>query len=103
MEVSGQLHAPAALPFGGRAPSTHWIGGWVGPRAGLDTGEENSLALAGIRTPAVQPVARRYTDRAIPTPYFEACEIRRYIVWGKMQSILMLTQVTGIVITALKG
>jgi len=19
-----------------RAPSTHWIGGWVGPRAGLD-------------------------------------------------------------------
>jgi hypothetical protein len=20
----------------GRAPGTHWIGGWVGPRAGLD-------------------------------------------------------------------
>jgi hypothetical protein len=20
-----------------RAPGTHWIGGWVGPRAGLDT------------------------------------------------------------------
>jgi hypothetical protein len=20
-----------------RAPDTHWIGGWVGPRAGLDT------------------------------------------------------------------
>jgi hypothetical protein len=25
-------------------------------------GEENNLAPAGIRTPAVQPIARRYTD-----------------------------------------
>jgi hypothetical protein len=33
----------------------------VGPRAGLDA-VENSL------TRAVQPVARRYTDSAIPTP-----------------------------------
>jgi len=31
MDVSGQLHALAALPPGERAPSTHWIGGWVGP------------------------------------------------------------------------
>jgi hypothetical protein len=29
--VSGQLHAPAALPPGERAPSTHYIGGWVDP------------------------------------------------------------------------
>jgi hypothetical protein len=35
MQVSGQLHTPAALPSG-RSPGTHWIGGWVGPRAGLD-------------------------------------------------------------------
>ena len=35
MRVSGQLHAPAALPPGKR-PGTHCIGGWVGPRAGLD-------------------------------------------------------------------
>jgi hypothetical protein len=34
--VSGQLHAPAALP-GEIVPGTHWIGGWVGPRAVLDT------------------------------------------------------------------
>jgi hypothetical protein len=26
MEVSGQLHAPAALPRRERAPGTHWIG-----------------------------------------------------------------------------
>jgi hypothetical protein len=36
MEVSGQLYALAALPPGGKAPSTHFILGWAGPRAGLD-------------------------------------------------------------------
>jgi hypothetical protein len=36
MEVSGQLDAPATLSFGERAPDTHWVGGWVGPRIGLD-------------------------------------------------------------------
>jgi len=37
MEVSGQLHVPAAVPPGEIAPGTHWFGGWVGPRVGLDT------------------------------------------------------------------
>jgi hypothetical protein len=41
MEVSGQLHALVALlpgkePLVSRNPSTHWIEGWVGPRAGVD-------------------------------------------------------------------
>jgi hypothetical protein len=36
MEVSGQLHAPAALLQDKQPPGTHWIEGWVGPRAGLD-------------------------------------------------------------------
>jgi len=36
MEVSGQLHAPAALSPGESTHGTHWIGGWVGPRSGLD-------------------------------------------------------------------
>jgi hypothetical protein len=36
-EVSGQCHAPAALSPQERAPSTHWVGGWVGLRAVLDT------------------------------------------------------------------
>jgi len=35
MEVSGQLHGPAALPSRERAPDTDWIGGRVVPRAGL--------------------------------------------------------------------
>ena len=33
--VSGQRHAPTAL-LPGKRPGTHCIGGWVGPRAGLD-------------------------------------------------------------------
>jgi hypothetical protein len=33
--VGGQRHAPAALPPG-KKPGTHFIGGWAGPRAGLD-------------------------------------------------------------------
>jgi hypothetical protein len=35
MGVGGQRHAQAALPPGKR-PVTHFTGGWVGPRAGLD-------------------------------------------------------------------
>jgi hypothetical protein len=30
-----QLYAPATLTPG-KEPHTHWIGGWVGPGAGLD-------------------------------------------------------------------
>jgi hypothetical protein len=36
MGVSGQRHAPAALYPRGKTPGTHWTGGWVGLRAGLD-------------------------------------------------------------------
>jgi len=36
MEVSGQLHAPAALLPGKKTPGTHRTGGWVNPRAVLD-------------------------------------------------------------------
>jgi hypothetical protein len=48
MGVGGQRHAPAALPPGQR-PGTHFTGGWVSPRAGLD-GAEN-FAPIGIRSP----------------------------------------------------
>jgi hypothetical protein len=41
LEVSGQFHAPAA--------GTHWIGGWVNPRAGLDDSEKRKfLTLSGL-------------------------------------------------------
>jgi hypothetical protein len=40
MEVSGQLHAPAAS-FPGKNHGTHCLLGWVGPRAGLDAVTRN--------------------------------------------------------------
>jgi hypothetical protein len=68
MEVSGQLHAPAALPPKKRAPGTHWIGYWVGPSASLDRGEEkNSQPLPAFEPPNIQFVASRYTDWATPS------------------------------------
>ena len=48
MGVGGQHHTPAALPPGKRS-GTHRIGGWVGPRAGLD-GYGKSRPT-GIRSP----------------------------------------------------
>jgi hypothetical protein len=36
MGVSGQRHAPAALYSQERILDTHWIGHWVGLRAGPD-------------------------------------------------------------------
>jgi hypothetical protein len=49
LEVSGQLHAPAALPTGERVCGIRWRGGWVGPRAGLDDMEKRKfLTLPGL-------------------------------------------------------
>jgi hypothetical protein len=49
MEVSGHLHATAALPPGESAPGTHWVGRWVDPRAGLDDVEKRKfLTLPGL-------------------------------------------------------
>jgi hypothetical protein len=53
-----------------RAPGTHFIGGWVEPRAGMDDMEKwKYFTLPGLEVPpplVVQPVASRYTDWAIP-------------------------------------
>jgi hypothetical protein len=42
-----------------RVPGTHWIGGWVGPRAGGE--EKNSQHLPGLEPKITQPVAQSYT------------------------------------------
>jgi hypothetical protein len=60
MGVGGQLHAPFALPPGKR-PGTYCIGGWVGPRAGLDVGRK-SRPPPGFDPRTVHPVPSRYTD-----------------------------------------
>jgi hypothetical protein len=57
--VNGQLRAPAALSRGkDPPPRAHWIGGWVGLRAGLDNVEKRKflklpgLELRPLRRPA---------------------------------------------------
>jgi hypothetical protein len=59
---------PGSFTPGERAPGTHWIGGWVGPRAGLDD-VEKIFDRTGTRNSdpsVVQPVASRYIDYVIP-------------------------------------
>jgi hypothetical protein len=53
---------------GERTPGAHCTGGWVGPRAGLDTeARENSFRIcreSNLDRPVVQSVARHYADSA---------------------------------------
>jgi hypothetical protein len=62
MEVSGQLHAPAAL-LPGKQPL---VGGWVGSKADLDAVVKRKIPSpcqeSNPRTSIVQLVAQRYTD-----------------------------------------
>ena len=63
MEVGGQCHALAALPQ--EPPSTYCIGGWVGPRHGLDRCGKSRPPLA-FDPNMSQLVASRYTECALP-------------------------------------
>jgi hypothetical protein len=55
-----------ALPPGERTPGTHCTGGWVGPRAGLDTEVRGKISClcrgSNLDRSVVQSVARHYTD-----------------------------------------
>jgi hypothetical protein len=66
MGVIGQRHAPAALlPPGKGPPGTQWTGGWVCPRAGVDTEDRGKIIFpcrgSKPERPVVQPVVRYYT------------------------------------------
>jgi hypothetical protein len=84
MEVSSQLHALAALLPRGTASGTHWMGGWVSPRAGWMLWiRAKFLVPAGNRNSAVQLIAHRYTYSAIPV-----------LGYGHNQSVLPLSVCT---------
>jgi hypothetical protein len=82
MEVIGQLHVPAALPPGKEPPVTHWTGGWVGPRAGLDAVVKRKI-LSPCRQsnpPIIQPVTQRCTTELSRLLVLLAAVINRYLV-----------------------
>jgi hypothetical protein len=60
---------PSCLTPRERAPNTHWIGGWVGPRANLDMVLKrkipSSLWESNPCHPTVQPIASCYTYWAV--------------------------------------
>jgi hypothetical protein len=68
-----------------RAPSTHWIGGWVGPRAVLDAVVKRKIPSPRLEsnpiTPIVHPVVSRYTDWAIAASLIslKINEIRQHV------------------------
>jgi hypothetical protein len=67
--VGGSDSRPGRFKPGERAPSAHWIEGWVGPSTGLaDVVRRKILPLPGleVRPVVVQPIANRYTEYDIP-------------------------------------
>jgi len=76
MAVSGQFHAPAALPPRERAPGTHWIGGLVGTRAGLDAvAKRKNLAPAWNLTLIVQQVTWSLHRLSYPGSGLHVCSV----------------------------
>jgi hypothetical protein len=54
---------PARFTQGERAPGTHWIGGWVGPRTGLDHVEKRKFfTLSGLE---LRPLGRRARSQSL--------------------------------------
>jgi hypothetical protein len=65
MRVGGQRHAPATLSPGKRL-GTHFIGGWVGPRASMN------VCGKGRPTGIGSPVRPAHTNYALPAPHIRA-------------------------------
>ena len=92
MGVGGQRHARAALPPG-KIPGTHFTGGWVKPRAGVDgcgksRPHRDSLYRLSYRGPPLvsdttpnSVQRRRFIDSYVPQ--------NDYAVWHKAEVIIV--------------
>jgi hypothetical protein len=82
MEVSDQLYSPAALPPGERTPGTHWIGGWVGLRAGLDVVEERKIFHCGESNPDRAACSSSLYRLSYPDSNYRvySCDIRVFML-----------------------
>jgi hypothetical protein len=77
-----------------RSPGTHWIGGWVGPRAVLDAVVKRKIPSprreAKPRTPVVQPVVQRYTDwdiTALTSVTIKGEKLELLTVWSMLDCV----------------
>jgi hypothetical protein len=74
--VSGQLLCLTRFTLGERAPGIRWIGGWVGPIAGLDEVEKRKfLTPPGLELRSLSRPARRQS--LYGTVDVETCRIKR--------------------------
>jgi hypothetical protein len=55
---------PGRFAAGERAPLTHWIEGWVGPRGGLDAVVKQMFHPLGKPPPVPEPVVSHFTNWA---------------------------------------
>jgi hypothetical protein len=83
MEVSGQLHAPAALPSGREPPRTRYLQDMrlVGPRTGLDDVERRKYPTpTGTRDlrPLSHPARRQLLHRVRYPGSKESAEKRHF-------------------------
>jgi hypothetical protein len=84
-----------------RAPCTHWIGGWVGPRAGLDTVSKRKIPNPRRDSNPDHPSRSQFLYRLSCTGsclYSKtdmnatSCNLR--MVWGNNEAIIWITGVT---------
>jgi hypothetical protein len=74
-----------------KAPSTHWIGGWVGPRAGLDNVEKTKfLTLPGLE---LRPLGHPARSQSLywlryPSSYYSLIGVCNYT--GALKRTLFL-------------
>jgi hypothetical protein len=76
-----------------RTPSTHCTGGWVGPRAGLDSQVRGKISClcqgSNIDHPVVQSVARHYADWAARLKIFKWILEKSHVrVWTGCKGIM---------------
>jgi hypothetical protein len=84
MRVSGQHHAPAALYSRGKDPGTHCTGGWVGPRAGLDTEARGKI---------LRPRRGIDTYQHLNTPYtFQCIRSINYFFVIRFSTVSLVTE-----------
>jgi hypothetical protein len=58
-----------------RAPGTHWIGGWVGPRDVLDAVVKRKIPSHRRESNPRTPIVQRYTDWAIRHPHIRRTRV----------------------------